>query len=70
MTAEQIIADVSHRMQVGQTRVIIKVIEDQAKRYAMGELPRVSPQMALQALATALKQAVDGMETQYGRVPV
>lgn len=66
----QLLEDTGHKMQIGQSRVIIQALEIQAKRYATGESPRVSPQIALQAFADALKRTVEQMEAKYGRVPV
>lgn len=54
--------DAVEKMQIGQTRIIARAMEEQAKRYAMGELPRVSPQVALEGFAKALHGTVADME--------
>ena len=65
-----LLEDTGHKMQVGQSRVVIQALESTAKKYATGELPRVSPQIALQSFADALRRTVEQMEAKYGRVPV
>lgn len=50
------------KMQISQTRLIADVIEIEARKYATGELPRVSPQIALEALAKAINGMADKME--------
>lgn len=65
MTADDILPilnDAIAKMQIGQTKVIATALEEQAKRYAMGELPRVSPQVALEAFAKALRGSIADME--------
>lgn len=61
-TFTALLNDAVEKMQIGQTRVIAAVMEGEAKRYAMGELPRVSPQVALEAFAKALRGSIADME--------
>lgn len=67
---EALVDDVAHRMQVTQSRLIADTLEAEAKKYAAGDLPRVSPQVALEAMAKAIRGMVSTLEAKHGRVPV